>query len=48
MIFLMGDRYNPAKKIIKIVIDYYPTPEENLIKATETFRELYFEALRAP
>lgn len=47
MIFLLGRRYK-NDGMIKIGVDMYFKPEENLKKAIEMVNELYLEALRAP
>lgn len=48
-IFLLGRRYNPTKPhSVKIVVKQYNTFSENYIRAAETLREIYWEALRAP
>lgn len=47
MILLLGSRYK-GDGIVKLVVDMYPTRDENLEKAREMMRELYWESLRAP
>lgn len=48
-IYLLGRRYNPTKPhSVKIVVKQYNTFSENYIRAAETLREIYWEALRAP
>jgi hypothetical protein len=48
-IFLLGRRFNPEKPHnVKIVVKQYNTFSENYIRAAETLREIYWEALRAP
>lgn len=47
--FLLGQRYNPLRPhTVKIVTKQYDTYTENFVRANETLRELYWEALRAP
>ena len=48
MIFLLGDRWKPLKREVRVKIAYYQEFEDNYKKAMEVLRELYFEALRAP
>jgi len=47
LIFLLGPRYK-NDNIMKIVIDQYEDPIQNVNKGLEIVKELYFEALRAP
>jgi len=47
--FLLGPRWSPRRPhLVKIVTNQYPTHTENFVRANETLRELYWEALRAP
>jgi len=49
MIFLMGPRYNKnTPNTVKIVQKGFFTFEENYMRALTTFREIYWESLRAP
>jgi hypothetical protein len=47
LIQLLGVRYKNSD-IFNIQADMLPTWEENLAKAVEISREIYWEALRAP
>jgi hypothetical protein len=48
MIFLLGPRYNQRTSKFKIVCRRYATYEHNFAKAVDIFRQLYWEAKRAP
>ena len=48
LIFLLGPRYDQIHKKFKIKVTYFSDYEDNVKKAVEILRELYFEALRAP
>lgn len=47
LIFLLGQRYKNDNKV-KIVCRQYTSYEHNLTKAVDIFRQLYWEAKRAP
>ena len=46
-VYLLGPRYKNSHKV-KIVCKQYNTFHENLVRANETLRELYWESKRAP
>ena len=48
LIFLLGDRWHPVKREVRIKVGYYTEMIDNYKKAMEILKELYFEALRAP
>lgn len=45
---IMGPRYKENSQIQRIVVERFPTFEENYIKAEEILYELIVEAKRAP
>lgn len=47
-IFLLGPRYNPKSDVVKFVCRQYNTYNENMIKALEQCKMVYWESLRAP
>lgn len=49
LIFLLGPRYNPKYPwLFKVVAKQYPDFSDNMDRAYEILKELYWEALRAP
>ena len=48
LIFLLGDRYKPDWRQVRIRVDSFADREHNYERAVEILKEMYFEALRAP